>query len=388
MSNSDFHKISLKDVRIGSPILWNVYDANGRLLARIGFVPQSEKQLETLIECGLFADAGEYKKTNTTKHLLKAINKKPEHHVLSLMGNALGILQNVTLGFVAHAPIPDIPEVVMQVVGILNETITTQPDIALACIHFKQSAEGYANRHLIDAAILSIMVARAMQLPTSEVESIAAAALTMNIGMLILQEDLQNRAEPPTYAERVLIRKHPELSVVLLKEAGVNNPIWLAHVLSHHEHFDGSGYPAGLSAEKIADGAKVIALADRYTAMIAPRKFRKAIHPVQALHSLVMDNDKNFDPKITAFFSDVLGTYPPGSCVKLASGEVAVVMSKGNPTATTPSVKVIKNPLGEALPYPEYRKTGTEQFAIKEEALLEAQDIPFTMEQLWGLEAT
>lgn len=387
MSNSDFHKISLKDVRIGSPILWNVYDANGRLLARIGFVPQSEKQLETLIECGLFADAGEYSKTNPTKHVLKELNTKTEHHVLSLMGNALGILQNVTLGFVAHAPIPDIPKVVMQVVGILNETITNHPDIALACIHFKQTAEGYANRHLIDAAILSIMVARAMQLPASEVESIAAAALTMNIGMLILQEDLQNRAAPPTDAERVLIRKHPELSVALLKEAGVTNPIWLAHVLSHHEHFDGSGYPAGLSADSLSDGAKIIALADRYTAMIAPRKFRKAIHPAQALGSLVMDNDKTFDPKITAFLIDVLGKYPPGCCVKLASGEVAVVVSKDNP-ATTPTIKAIKNTLGEALSYPEYRKCETEQFAIQEEALLEAKDIPFSMQQIWGLEAT
>lgn len=387
MSKIDFYKISQDDVRIGSPILWDIYDSNERLLARKGFVPQSEKQLETLIERGLFVDAEEYRKSQRTNDAITDINKKPQHHVLSMMGKALSIIQSVTLGIVAHAPLANSSAEVMKVVGILNDAITTNPDIALACILFKQSAEGYSNRHLMDAAILSIMVARAMQIPSAEADSIAAAALTMNIGMLSLQEDLQNRAEPPTNEERVLIRNHPELSVKLLKEAGVIDPNWLDHVLNHHEHIDGSGYPAGLSGDNISDGAKIIAVADRYTAMIAPRKFRKAMHPTQALRSLLIDSDKTCDAQITAFFIKELGIYPPGCCVKLASGEIAVVMFKGI-TATTPAVQAIRNQLGDALPYPENRNSGTERFAIKEGVLLEVKDIPFSMQQIWGAYAT
>lgn len=387
MTQADFHKISLKDLQIGNPVLWNVYDANGRLLARIGFVPQSEKQLETLIERGLFVDEEEYRKSGSQSHAIKNTNKKIGHHVLSKMGNALNIIQNVNLGVLANAPLPKISEMVMNVVDVLNEAVTSNPDIALACIHFKQTPEGYANRHLIDTSILSIMVARSMQLPTTEVESIGAAALTMNIGMLFLQEDLQNRTTPPTEEERELIRKHPELSVSLLKEAGVTNSSWLSHVLNHHEQLDGSGYPAGISGDSIPDGAKIIALADRYTAMIAPRKIRKAIHPAQALGSLLVDNDKLFDAKITTFFIKALGMYPPGCCVKLASGETAVVLNKGSST-TTPGVMVIQNIHGDALRYPEFRKTETERFAIKEGALLDINDIPFTSHQIWGAEAT
>jgi HD-GYP domain-containing protein (c-di-GMP phosphodiesterase class II) len=226
-----------------------------------------------------------------------------------------------------------------------------------------------------------------MQILTSEAESIAAAALTMNIGMLRLQEDLQNRAEQPTDEERVLIRRHPELSVSLLKEAGVTDPLWLAYVLSHHENVDGSGYPTGTASDSISVGAKIIAVADRYTAMIAPRKFRKAIHPTQALRNLLIDGGKTNDEKITAFFIKELGIYPPGCCVKLASGETAVVMFKGI-TATTPAVQAIKNQLGDALPYPENRNSGTERFAIKEGVLLEDKEIPFTMQQIWGAHAT
>jgi HD-GYP domain-containing protein (c-di-GMP phosphodiesterase class II) len=304
-----------------------------------------------------------------------------------MIGKALSIIQNITLGIVAHAPMENAPAEVMKVVGILNDAITTNPDIALACILFKQTAEGYSNRHLMDAAILSIMVARSMQISTSEAESIAAAALTMNIGMLRLQEDLQNRAEPPTDEERLLIRKHPELSASLLKDAGVIDPLWLACVLSHHENVDGSGYPTGITVDSISDGAKIIAVADRYTAMIAPRKFRKAIHPTQALRNLLIDGGKTNDEKITAFFIKELGIYPPGCCVKLVSGETAIVMFKGI-TATTPAVQAIRNQLGDELPYPENRNSGTERFAIKEGVLLEAKEIPFTMQQIWGAHAT
>lgn len=387
MSKIDFHKISLTDLHIGSPILWDIYDASERLLARKGFVPQNEKQLETLIERGLFADVEEYRKSRVTTDNILELEKKPRHHVLSMMAQAHSIIQNITLGIVAHAPLPDTPLEVMKVVGMLNQAITANPDIALAGILFKQTAEGYSNRHLMDAAILSIMVARAMQISTAETESIAAAALTMNIGMLRLQEDLQNRAEPPTDEERVLIRKHPELSMALLKEAGVTDALWLSYVLSHHENVDGSGYPAGMADDSISVGAKIIAVADRYTAMIAPRKYRKAIHPTQALRSLLLDSDKTCDAKIAAFFIKELGIYPPGCCVKLASGETAVVMFKGV-TATTPAIQAIKNQLGDALPYPENRNPGTERFAIKEGILLEAKDIPFTMQQIWGAHAT
>jgi HD-GYP domain-containing protein (c-di-GMP phosphodiesterase class II) len=383
----DFHKISLDDLQIGSPIRWDIYDANERLLARKGFVPQSEKQLETLIERGLFVDAEEYRKSHLAHETITDADKIPKHHVLSLIGKAQSIIQSITLGIVAHAPMENTPAEVMKVVGILNDAITTNPDIALACILFKQTPEGYSNRHLMDAAILSIMVARAMQIPASDIGSIAAAALTMNIGMLCLQEDLQNRAEPPTDEERALIRKHPELSVALLKEAGVTDQLWLAYVLNHHEHIDGSGYPTGITGDSISNSAKIIAVADRYTAMIAPRKYRKAMHPTQALRSLLLDDGKTCDAKITAFFIKELGIYPPGCCVKLVNGETAVVMFKGI-TATTPAVQAIKNQFGDTLPYPENRNSGIERFAVKEGVLLEVKDIPFTMQQIWGAHAT
>lgn len=387
MNKTQFHQITLDDLQIGNPVLWDIYDVKKMLLVRKGFVPQSEKQLETLIERGLFADAEEYRKLRPTTNVLTGAEKITQHRVLSKINQAHSIIQNLTLGIIAEAPLADAPNEVMKVVCILGEAITMNSDISLACIHFKQTVEGYSNRHPVDAAILSIIVARAMQIPAAKIESIAAAALTMNIGMLRLQEYLHNRAEPPTDEEQALIRKHPEHSVSLLKRIGATDAFWLDCVLNHHEHVDGSGYPAGRFGDSTTAGAKIIALADRYTAMISPRKFRKAMHPTQALRSLLIERDKSCDAKITAFFIKELGIYPPGCCVTLANKETAVVMFNGV-TATTPAVQAIRDQFGDAMPYPHNRNTSTERFAIKGGALLEAKEIPFTMQQIWGGNAT
>lgn len=387
MIKIEFHKISLEDLALGSPVFWDIYDASERLLVRKGFIPQSERQLETLIERGLFVNAQEYLQSPPVSDAAEESGKPVQHRVLTSMAHAHNIIQNITLGIVAQAPLANTPAEVIKVVRILDAAISTNPDIALACILFKQTAEGYSNRHLMDAAILSIIVAKAMQLPVEEVESITAAALTMNIGMLRLQEDLQNRSEPPTMEERELIRHHPEISVSLLEQAGVTDALWLACVLGHHEHVDGSGYPAGLTGDNTPEGAKIIAIADRYTAMISPRKYRQAIHPAQAIRNLLLDRDIAGDAKITACFINQLGIYPPGSCVKLANKEIAVVLFNGL-TATTPAVQAIQDAFGDAMPFPVNRNTGTERFAVKEGVLLEAKDIAFTMQQIWGGQAT
>jgi hypothetical protein len=158
-------------------------------------------------------------------------------------------------------------------------------------------------------------------------------------------------------------------------------------VADHHENMDGSGYPSGKTGDDIPEGAKIIAMADRYTAMIAPRKYRKAMHPSRALRTMLIDGGKTCDARIAAYFIKELGIYPPGACVKLVNSESGIVMRKGF-SAMAPAVLVIKNQYGTPLPFPQKRDTELERFAIKEPIQLEPDDIPFTMQQLWGGEAT
>jgi HD-GYP domain-containing protein (c-di-GMP phosphodiesterase class II) len=225
-----------------------------------------------------------------------------------------------------------------------------------------------------------------MKKSPDEVVTVAAAALTMNVGMLRQQEAMQNSSEPLTDTEKQIIHDHPQESVNLLKSAGIDNPDWLSYVLQHHENEDGSGYPLGTASKEIPDCAKIISIADRYCARVSGRSYRKSLLPNAALRDILMAEKNNVDPAIATCFIRELGVYPTGTFVKLSDGEVGVVTGKGE-TTTTPVVHALIGPRGAPLAFPIKRDTSKPLHAIRDVLDEEKAAVRFSMQQLWGDEA-
>ena len=199
------------------------------------------------------------------------------------------------------------------------------PEVAIACILLNQIAGRYAVRHCVDTAILACVLARAMGKPPLEVLTIAGAALTMNVGMMRQIENFQDKSSVLSSEERAMVLRHPGESAELLRLAGVSDEEWIVYVLQHHETDDGSGYPDGRRNGEIALNAKLIGLADRYCACVSARNYRRSMPPPLALSTLCAE--AGYDPVLTAQFSEQLGAFPPGTLVRLASGETGVVVS-------------------------------------------------------------
>jgi HD-GYP domain-containing protein (c-di-GMP phosphodiesterase class II) len=128
-------------------------------------------------------------------------------------------------------------------------------DVALACIFLSQIAGTYAVRHCIETAIVAALVAQRMRKSRDETLVIVAAALTMNVGMLRHQNTF-NKGSSLTNEEMSIVRRHPEESVGLLRDAGVEDEEWIACVLMHHENDDGTGYPEGRTSADITQNAR------------------------------------------------------------------------------------------------------------------------------------
>src|SRR6185369_7611358 len=97
-------------------------------------------------------------------------------------------------------------------------------------------------------------------------------------------------------ALRARMHQHPNLSAELLVRAGVTDPAWLQAVRGHHERLNGSGYPAGLKGEQISSGARILAVADIYSAMEKPRPYRNKAHfPQNALKEIYLKKDAEID---------------------------------------------------------------------------------------------
>lgn len=374
-------RISISDVTVGTPLPWDVFDSKGILLLHQGYVVNDQRQVEVLIERGLYVDFGD--PANMRRPAPQILPRKEKPSVLRLINEANKRLEYVLLNLTNEA---NAEAKILEIAKVVDFAVRLNSDVALACILLNQISGMYAVRHCTDTAIVSILVARTMQKSSDEIMSIIAAALTMNIGMLTYHDKLQKKEGVLTEEEFATMRRHPQDGVEVLQQAGIKDHDWLSYVLHHHENEDGSGYPKGLSGQDIPQNSKIIALADRYCARVSARSYKKSLFPNTALRDIFIDQGKSVDPLLAAYFIKELGLYPPGTFVRLQNREIGVVVRKGA-APTTPVVHAIIGPGGGLLASSSKRDTGSDMYAIQEVLHEKKLTMRFEMHQLWGEEA-
>jgi HD-GYP domain-containing protein (c-di-GMP phosphodiesterase class II) len=231
-----------------------------------------------------------------------------------------------------------------------------------------------------------VVVARGMGKPPAEILTVTAAALTMNVGMLRHHDTFQNKRVPLTREEMAIVRRHPEDSADLLKCAGVKDDEWISCVLLHHENDDGSGYPAGLVRPAVTQNAKLISLADRYCAQVSARNYRCSILPDQALRAVLSDPALPVDKELATHFARELGSYPPGSLVRLQNGEIGVVRQRTGNGAL--GISSLRDGAGIALTPAAPRSTQDAQCGIAAVLTEDEAAVRFSMKQIWGAQAS
>ncbi len=269
----------------------------------------------------------------------------------------------------------DADRALRQVAHEVMAACALSPDVAIASVLLNQIAGRYAVRHCVDTAVIACVVARGMGKPAVEVLTIAAAALTMNVGLMRQIEAFQNRSSALTPDERAMVRRHPAESAELLRSAGVTDEDWLACVMHHHENDDGSGYPQGRLKGETAANARLIGLADRYCACVSARNYRRSMPPPAALETL--HGDGAHGSELTWQFREQLGAYPPGTIVRLANQDIAVVAGRAPPL-----VHSLRDANG--APMSLVRSTNVPEFQIAAALHEDDAQVRFSMKTIWG----
>jgi HD-GYP domain-containing protein (c-di-GMP phosphodiesterase class II) len=197
-------------------------------------------------------------------------------------------------------------------------------------------------------AFLCRTVAPRAGVSAEELDSLAFAALTMNLSMSRVQDALALQAEAISDEQRQIIQGHPAASVDYLRSMGVRDPLWLELVQDHHESSDGKGYPSGKSS--VHRLQSLLRMTDLFVARISLRKTRRgqaANVAVRDLYLEAVQQSNEFGPLLVKS----LGMFPPGTYVKLKSGEIAVVVKAGE-KLNTPPVVVLTNELGVGITTP------------------------------------
>ena len=169
---------------------------------------------------------------------------------------------------------------------------------------------GWAGAPSTMIAESAIAVAYALGLPDSEIERIRTASLLHDLGKIAIPDEILAKPNDLDESEWRIVTEHPKIGQVVLEQAGALRDA-ATIVLHHHEWFDGRGYPHGLNGQQIPIGARIVAVADAYEAMVAGRPYRLAISHEKALDELRRHAGLQFDPEVVAQFTSLFADGMP-----------------------------------------------------------------------------
>jgi HD-GYP domain-containing protein (c-di-GMP phosphodiesterase class II) len=262
-----------------------------------------------------------------------------------------------------------VPETVVRdlqkVAEMIARDIEENADMALA-LDDLASADGYTLQHSIDVAAVGMLIGqrlfrekgwidhtgkRTYDRRDRRLARLGLGLLLHDIGKMVIPQDILNKPSQLDEAEWELMRQHPRAGVEMLR-SDLISPLVKVVVRSHHERWDGGGYPDGLAGEEIHQLARVAAPADVFDAVTSERVYASARPPDVGVQIVIDGAGRAFDPDVVEVFKRVVTPFPPGVEVELGDGRRGVVVSVPPSDLTRPVVRVGWDPGGRTVaPY-------------------------------------
>lgn len=220
----------------------------------------------------------------------------------------------------------------------ISDSILSEPELAIHVMGDTNGAEELYF-HSLNVTILSMMMARDIGLPVPMVASLGMGALFHDIGEHELPERLLRQVEPHSRAERNLYEQHCAYGIEIGRRLKLAPPV-LSIIGTHHEHADGSGYPARLQGEAIGLLARIVAIANQYDELCNPIRLADALTPHEALSLMFAKLRGKFDPKVLQLFIRCLGVYPPGTIVQLSNGVIGMITTVNTSKPMKPMIMI------------------------------------------------
>lgn len=161
----------------------------------------------------------------------------------------------------------------------------------------------YTEGHCWRVGLYALELSEWVGFSPAQKKALITAAFLHNVGKRKISRDILNKPRSLSAEERQEIKEYVLHSAVVVDDIQFPWPEVLAYVKYHHEHFDGGGYPLRLRGEEIHIGARIIALADYFTALTADRPYRKAFTIQEAVEMIGIQSGKMFDPKLVRIFT-------------------------------------------------------------------------------------
>jgi HD-GYP domain-containing protein (c-di-GMP phosphodiesterase class II) len=374
---------SAEHLRLGAPLPFGVRDADGRLLLTAGASIAGTEQLKHLRSQPLYADEDE---SVEWRRKLGATVGAMLRQNASLKDIADARPQQASRDDAAGAEVP-LPDQWESLATLLDAALRdAQPNAEFIArvrlVHERASklgqrqvdaslyhlihaaghtVEKYSSHHALLVMLVCEQAAQILAWSAEAVRSLGCAALSMNVTMAALQDQLAASDIAVSPVMREQIRQHAAHSAQLLRDTSLDDTLWCETVRLHHDSGDGQMPLADLPQERQL--ARLLRRADIFTAKISRRRTRAPMSPVQAAREACLGSDGVPD-EVGGALLRATGLYPPGSFVELANGERGIVVARGR-RANLPWVASLVAPSGMALGEPALRDTVEARFAVR-----------------------
>lgn len=342
--------ISPSQLAVGMSLSYNLRDGSGLVLLAKGQKIETEHQLAGLLARGdLFLEVdqgGEGRRLvsaglaelerrdaplkDIDKYIPTQIKAAARDDVQISLVQSWNGLESRLNGLLGQAQgVVDYPQKLdacqAEITQLLNQD--TEGSLLVLLYRSVSGYNSYSVQHALICAVLSHLLAPRFGLDEAQQASLVKAALTMNVAMTALQDQLALQQQPPSPHQREQINLHASKGKQVLQSVGVTDPLWLGVVAKHHADLPDPGtalstWPAGPRMTRI------LQVVDRYTAAMSPRKSRSGRTAKDSARTVIVQAGEKQD-EVGVAVLQMLGLSPAGTFVKLANGETAVVLRRG-----------------------------------------------------------
>jgi HD-GYP domain-containing protein (c-di-GMP phosphodiesterase class II) len=196
-----------------------------------------------------------------------------------------------------------------------------------------------SSMHPVNVSVISLLLGKAMGLAQAELVDLGMAAYLHDIGKTLMPDRVRWLEENFSTAEYKLYQEHVAQSLQVGKTMELSKSVMLS-IAQHHELADGSGFPMRIKGESMSQGARILALVNRYDNLCNPSRVATAMTPHEALSVIFAQLKTRFDSVALSAFIRMMGVYPPGSVVQLNDDRYAMVVSVNSARPLKPRVIV------------------------------------------------
>ncbi len=238
-----------------------------------------------------------------------------------------------------------------RVASEMVDSVVRNPD-AFTWLSRVQEKDEYTYSHAVRSSVWAILFGRHIGLPKRDLDVLAMGVLLKDVGKVMLDAALITNLDRSA-EEEALYESFVELGCEILRKTQGVEPRVIAVVKTHCERLNGTGFPHGLSGDKIPLLGKIAGIVTYYDHVTNPRGSRDPIAPSKAVAKLYELRNIQFQEELVVEFIRAIGLYPTGTLVELSTGEVAVVVEQNFERRLKPKVIVVldtlKQPLSEYL---------------------------------------